>query len=213
MPEPLDVDPDQLVELDRADLNAIFAYIARIRSLTIVFDHQGKPVSLEPRREQLKALVNAGRALRRVPARSPAERDGAPSSNVQERALPQLYGNNMIIPRDWEPAPATAGWAMHYLQAAGVGFDMAWLVQEFVSYWRARGKPMANWQQAFKHNILTKHGRGGSLAPARNGNGRLHDRAAELRRQRLDDFDAEARDLAGSGTDRPPADGVVGKDD
>jgi len=237
MPQTLDVNPHQRVELDSRDLNAILAYIARIRSLTIVFDHEGKPVGLEPRREQLKALVNAVRALRRAPNSPPAERAGAPSSDSvprdfvhKERALPELYGNHLIIPKDWQPAPATAEWALHYLQSAGVGFDMAWLVAEFVSYWRSCEKPRANWQQAFKNNILTKHGRGGSLAPApsreggQNGahgagdSGRVYDRSAQLRRQRLDDFDAEARDLArrepaGSGADRPPPDGVVGPDD
>ena len=142
---------------------------------------------------------------------------------MEERVLPDLYGNHMIIPEDWKPAPRTAQWAIHYLQTEGVAFDMAWLVAEFVSYWRSRAKAMASWQQAFRNNILMKHGRGVPLAPTRqngprgggagSGNGRVFDRNAELRRQRLDDFDDEARNLGRSRPDRPQADRPVGEDD
>ena len=200
------------------------AYVARIRSLKVALDERDKMASLQPNRDELKALVNAKRALRRVPT-PPAEHGEAPaptSPTMEERALPDLYGNHMVIPEDWRPAPRTAEWAIHYLQATGVAFDMAWLVAEFISYWRSRAKAMASWQQAFRNNILMKHGRGVPLAPTRqngpapkwrSGNGRVFDRNAELRRQRLDDFDDEARNLGRSRPDRPQADRPVGEDD
>jgi hypothetical protein len=218
----MEVDPDYPVELDSRDLNAILDYIARVRALKVAYNEKGKQASLQPRRDELKALVNAKRALRRVPT-PPAERGEAsvPSVPTEERALPEIYGNHMIIPEDWKPAPRTAEWAIHYLQDAGVAFDMSWLVAEFVSYWRSRAKAMASWQQAFRNNILMKHGRGVPLAPTRQngprgagaGNGRVFDRNAELRRQRLDDFDDEARNLGRSRPDRPRADRPVGEDD
>jgi DnaT DNA-binding domain len=218
MPEKMEVDTDHPVQLDSGDLNAILNYIARLRALKVGLDSKGKHASLQPTRDELKALVNAKRALRRVPT-PPAERGEAPAPTpptVDDRALPDLsefYGNHRVIPEDWRPAPRTAQWAIHYLQTEGVAFDMAWLVAEFVSYWRSRAKAMASWQQAFRNNILMKHGRGVPLAPTRqsgprsggagSGNGRVFDSNAELRRQRLDDFDDEARNLGRSRPDRP----------
>jgi hypothetical protein len=225
MPKKMEIDTHYSIELDSWDLNSILAYVARIRSLKVALDERDKMASLQPLRNELKALVNAKRALRRVPT-PPAEHGEAPtltSPTMEERALPDLYGNHMIIPEDWRPAPRTAEWAIHYLQTEGVAFDMAWLVAEFVSYWRSRAKAMASWQQAFRNNILMKHGRGVPLAPTRqngprsggagSGNGRVYDRNAELRRQRLDDFDDEARNLGRSRPDRPAPNGPVGKDD
>jgi hypothetical protein len=199
-----------------------------VRALKVALDERDKMASLQPLRNELKALVNAKRALRRVPT-PPAEHGEAPAPTpltVEERALPELYGNHMIIPEDWRPAPRTAEWAIHYLQQRGVRFDMAWLVAEFITYWRSRARVMASWQQCFRNNILKKHGSilkkhgsGVPLAPYPNGprngsgNGRVYDRNAELRRQRLDDFDDEARNLGRSRADRPQADGSVGEDD
>jgi hypothetical protein len=223
MPKEMEINARHPVQLDSGDLNAILAYVARIRSLKVALDERDKVASLQTLRNELKALVNAKRALRRVPT-PPAEHGEAPAPTpptVEERALPELYGNHMIIPEDWRPAPRTAKWAIHYLQQRGVPFDMAWLVAEFISYWRSRAKAMASWQQAFRNNILTKLGRGIPLAPARENDEerirsrprRIFDRNAELRRQRLDDFDDEARNLGRSRADRPQADGSVGEDD
>jgi hypothetical protein len=221
MQKKMEINARHPVQLDSGDLNAILAYVARIRSLKVALDERDKMASLQPLRNELKALVNAKRALRRVPT-PPAEHGEAPAPTpptVEERALPELYGNHMIIPEDWRPAPRTAEWAIHYLQQRGVPFDMAWLVAEFITYWRSRARVMASWQQCFRNNILKKHGSGVPLAPYPNGprngsgNGRVYDRNAELRRQRLDDFDDEARNLGRSRADRPQADGSVGEDD
>jgi hypothetical protein len=168
MPEKMEIDTAHPVELDSGDLTAILGYIARIRALKAAVDDQDKPADLQPRRDELKALVNARRALRRAPISSPAGPAGAPSPPPPAEEggmLPELYGNHGIIPEDWRPAPRTAEWAIHYLQKQGVAFDMVWLVAEFISYWRGREKAIASWQQAFRNNILTKHARGIPLAP------------------------------------------------
>lgn len=223
MPEEIESNARYPVELDSSELSVILDYIVRIRSLKVARDQNDKPASLHPKRTELKALVNARRALRRRVPSPPAGRGEAPPPMGEERVLPELYGNHMVIPEDWRPAPQTADWAMHYLQGTGVAFDMAWLVAEFITYWRSRAKSMANWQQAFRNNILTKHARGIPLAPPypRTGPGagsarvpgeRIYDRSAELRRQRLADFDLEARyrrsDSVGASPHRP-----VGPDD
>jgi len=226
MPEEMEINAHDPVELDSWELSVILDYIVRIRSLKVALDQNDRLASVHPKRDELKALVNAKRALRRVPTPL-AEHGEAPAPTapvVEERALPALYGNHMVIPEDWRPAPQTADWAMHYLHETGVAFDMGWLVAEFITYWRSRARAMANWQQAFRNNILTKHARGIPLAPPRPrtgpgaGNGRvpgerIYDRSAELRRQRLADFDLEARgyrrsDPVGSSPHRP-----VGPDD
>ena len=204
MPEEMEINARYPVDLDSWELSIILDYIIRIRSLKVALDQNDKLARPHPRRDELKALVNARRALRRVPT-PPAESGEAPSPPIrEERVLPKLYGNHMVIPEDWRPAPQTADWVIHYLHETGVAFDMGWLVAEFITYWRSRAKAMGNWQQAFRNNILTKHARGIPLAPPHPrtgpgaGNGRvpgerIYDRSAELRRQRLADFDLEAR--------------------
>jgi DnaT DNA-binding domain len=227
MPEKMEIDTAHPVELDSGDLTAILGYIARIRALKAAVDDQDKPAGLQPRRDELKALVNARRALRRAPISSPAGPAGAPSPPPPAEeggVLPELYGNHGIIPEDWRPAPRTAEWAIHYLQEQGVAFDMAWLVAEFISYWRGREKAMASWQQAFRNNILTKHARAIPLAPPHPrtgpgaGNGRvpgerIYDWSAELRRQRLAHFDLEARGYQRSDPVGSPPHCPVGPDD
>jgi hypothetical protein len=160
----------------------------------------------------------------RVPRTAAASGAATPGAPIPGPPLPGIYGNHRIIPEDWQPTARTLEWATHYLQEQAVAFDMPWLVAEFVSFWRSRAKAMASWQQAFRNNILMKHARGIPLAPPhpRTGPGtgsgrvpgeRIYDRSAELRRQRLADFDLEARgyrrsDPVGSSPRRP-----VGPDD
>ena len=116
-------------------------------------------------------------------------------------------------------------WIRTVLQEQGVAFDLDWMIAEFVTFWRSRARPMASWQQAFRNNVLQKLARGMSLAPPkrnRAGPGsrpntrhtRIWDRSAELRKQRLADFDQEARDIVDrSDRDGRSPDGPMGKDD
>ena len=77
MPKEMEINARHPVQLDSGDLNAILAYVARIRSLKVALDERDKIASLQPYRDEIKALVNAKRALRRVPT-PPAEHGRRP---------------------------------------------------------------------------------------------------------------------------------------
>jgi hypothetical protein len=197
--------------LSAEDLEILVSYVERARLAT------------KPERRELKPMVNLARAARL--ARHEEEQELAVPEPVGEPILPELYGNHMLIPSDWRPSERTIAWTMTTLQEQGVVFDFDWIIAEFVTFWRSRAKPMANWQQAFRNNVLQKLARGLSLAPPkRNGSGpgvgpetrytRIWDRSAELCKQRLADFDQEARDIVDrSDRDGRSPDGPVGEDD
>jgi hypothetical protein len=193
--------------LTRDDLRMLLHYIERAR------------VNAPLRREELKALVQLKRAVRKTGGALAMDMDYFELDEPTPRtpAVPDIYGNFSQIPEDWRPSPRTMKWLELELQQQKVTYDIRWLVQEFVTYWRSRGKALANWQQAFKHNILQKLARGMSFAPGQGNVGpgwprtrsvRIFDRAAELREQRLADFDRETHKLIDSGgpgkTDREP---------
>ena len=201
MPKAMDFDP---VKLARADLARLLSYIQRARRTS------------DPERLELKAIINLERALRAAPApRSPnpagitatasgASRRAAPAlAREREAPLPEIYGNHQLIPVDWRPSVNTVAWTEECLGGRKVAYDLNWLIAEFVTYWRGQGRTRANWQQAFRNNVLVKLSRGIPLAPARGANGprRVYDKQAELTKQRLADFDRESFDL-----DRPDTD-------
>ncbi len=131
-----------------------------------------------------------------------------PLAREREAPLPEIYGNHQIIPEDWYPARQTVAWVRDELGKRKVAYDLRWLVAEFVSYWRSQERTRANWQQAFRNNILVKLSRGIPLAPAKgsNGPGRVYDKQSELTKQRLADFDREAWDILGPDADREGTD-------
>jgi len=194
--------------LRRDDLEQLLKYIERARGKAPLH------------REELKALVQLKRAVRVARGDITMEyvdfQLDEPTPRVH--AVPDIYGNFSQIPEDWQPSPRTMKWLEVELKRQHVSYDIRWLVQEFVTYWRSRGKALASWQQAFKHNILQKLARGMSFAPGQGSVGpgwprtktnRVFDRAAALREQRLADFDKEAHDIidgsaAGPGDHEPP---------
>ena len=210
MPKALGFAPDR--GLSAEDLEILVSYIERARLAT------------KPKRRELKPMVNLARVARLARRVEEQELEAAPEP-VGEPVLPELYGNHMLIPPDWRPSERTIAWTMTTLQEQGVGFDLDWMIAEFVTFWRSRARPMASWQQAFRNNVLQKLARGMSLAPPkrnRAGPGsrpetrynRIFDRNAELRKQRLADFDQEARDIVDrSDRDGRSPDGPMGKDD
>jgi hypothetical protein len=162
--------------LSREELEKLERYIERARLVTPLH------------RDELKAVVQLSRAARKFKGNGAA----------QPAIMPEIYGNHMVVPEDWRPSSGTEDWMRGELKERGVDFDLDWVVAEFVSYWRSRGKPMANWQQCFRNNVLTKLGRGIALAP-QAGLGRpvthtrrVYDRGAELAKQQLGDFDQHA---------------------
>jgi hypothetical protein len=190
------------------DLKRLLSYIERAR------------VSAPLRREELKALVQLKRAIRKMGGASVMDLDyfELDEPTPRQPAVPDIYGNFSQIPEDWQPSPRTMKWLEAEMGRQKMDYDIRWLVQEFVTFWRSRGKALANWQQAFRHSILQKLARGMSFGPGQQGNVgpgwprtrtlRVFDRAAALREQRLADYDREAHDIVdGSGAgkaDREP---------
>lgn len=204
MPEALDQYKDH--SLTKDDLEKLEAYIKRAREL------------IEPLRDELKAIVKLKRAKRLAKI---AEKQADDLDNPRWLdELPDLYGNHQIIPLDWQPSPRTVEWVRKLVKEREITIDLSWLVAEFVTYWRGRGRVMANWQQAFRNNVLQKLGRGFPLGPPQGiGSGRpitrtnrVFDRPAEVRKQRLNDFDEEAARILGSRSGGK-TDGPVGKGD
>ena len=78
MPEEMEINAHYPVELDSSELSVILGYIVRIRSLKVALDQNDKPARLHPKRDELKALVNARRALRRRVPSPPAGSGEAP---------------------------------------------------------------------------------------------------------------------------------------
>jgi len=183
--------------LTQKELEALLRYIKRAREkIPAIVDEMAAMV-------KLKRIVRGNAVMEAFDLDEPEQ---------SRQSVPDIYGNYQPIPEDWRPSPRTQHWLEDELYRQGIHYDLNWLVEEFVAYWRARGQRLASWQQAFKHNILTKLARGMSCAPGqgpdvgpgwpRTKTNRVFDRAAELRSQRLADFDDEARDIvdaAGSG--------------
>ena len=205
MPRPVD-QPARDGSLGREELELLQAYIERAQVLE------------QPSGAESKAIVVLKRTLREIKKKEREERSWMPPPEVA-----QLYGNYQLIPFDWRPSTEIAHWLDKQMQAAKAEYDLEWLVAEFISYWRGRGQRRANWQQAFRNNILQKLGRGMSFGPAKgNGSepgwprttqGRIWDRGAELRKQRLEDFDREASQIVDDAKPGERDEPTMGQDD